>query len=375
MSDTGTTFVPPESDGSVPSVSSTTPASPLRQEQRSGIAIRRATRVPAEWLERFYERMFPARAAFLARHWRWLYRIDKERPDWSSLVAVNRHEVVGHLGLIPVTLCRRSEEYPAVWFVDLAVLPEYQGIDIGTGLARAAMPLCQVQLGFGNPRSMSLLAGCGWTVTSDTAALRLFLRPESHPSWRSGRRKTLASAVGSMTRIVSRARTLSPRELAVFPAVHVGDFRRRRLGGALQVDRSRDFLRWRIDEHPASSEYVVLEQRNRGSGGCRALARVVEGSCRRLHLLSLEGQVGWESLSPFLASVVRWALDGDIHQILFITSDIDVARMARWWLPSVKRLSFASHANDARSQAFLDRGDQLWECLDSDFDLMYVGQH
>ncbi len=225
----------------------------------SKIRIERATRVPTEHLERFYERMFPARASFLNRHWRWLYRIDRDRPEWSPLVATNRNEVVGHLGLIPVTLRRGRHECSAVWFVDLAVLPEHQGREIGTALARAAMPSCPVQLGFGNSRSMSLLEKCGWTIQQQTVALRLDLRPERHPDWRTGRRKALAAALGSIARIVSRARTTSQEEPVVSPAADLDDFTRREFGSTLHVQRSCDFLKWRITDHPHAGEYALIE--------------------------------------------------------------------------------------------------------------------
>lgn len=343
-------------------------------QSSSKIRIERATRVPTEHLERFYERMFPARASFLNRHWRWLYRIDRDRPEWSPLVATNRNEVVGHLGLIPVTLRRGRHECSAVWFVDLAVLPEHQGRDIGTALSRAAMPSCPVQLGFGNSRSMSLLEKCGWTIQEQTVALRLDLRPERHPDWRTGRRKALAAALGSIARIVSRARTTSQEEPVVSPAADLDDFTRREFGSTLHVKRSSDFLKWRITDHPHAGEYALIEQPRRTGDRCRALARVVDGQCRRLHLLSLDGEIRPETLSPFLASIVRWALGRDIHQIVYVTSNPHITRVARWWLPSVKRLTFASHANDRQAQAFLDQGDESWESLDSDFDLMYVGR-
>lgn len=342
-------------------------------EDAETISIERATDVPVAWLESFYDRMFPARAPFLKRHWRWLYRVKGDRQTLSPIVATNGTEVVGHLGIISVTLCRNDEEYPAIWLVDAAVLPEYRRQDIATRLGHAVMTVCPLQLGFGNERSMPLLAKLGWTLRDDTVALRLLLRPESHALYRFGWRKAMAATAGSITRIVSQGRTFPLQELTVRPVEDPIDFSHGGLGSALHVRRSADFLRWRITEHPDSDEYVLLEHRPRRGPRCQALARVVDTASRRLHLLSLGGQpVRRETLSPFLASVVRWALERDIHQILYITSDPRVASMARWWLPSVKRLAFASNANDCQGRAFLDRDEHLWECLDSDFDLTYV---
>jgi hypothetical protein len=68
---------------------------------------------------------------------------------------------------------------------------------------------------------------------------------------------------------------------------------------------------------------------------------------------------------------VRWALDQAVDEVVLVTSDPRIATLARRWLPLVKPLALGTRANDSHGRAFLDRGDQLWECLDSDFDLTY----
>ena len=67
--------------------------------------IRKASEVDEGALRLFYSGAFPARAAFLGAHWRWLYRLGRF-PGIEPLVLVEGERVVGHAGVIPLTLSR-----------------------------------------------------------------------------------------------------------------------------------------------------------------------------------------------------------------------------------------------------------------------------
>lgn len=341
--------------------------------------VRPAADVPVAALEDFYDRMFPKRAAFLKRHWRWLYRAGSNESIPSPLVAVAGDRVVGYGGLIPVTLRRGREERTAAWFVDFAILPEFQRKGIGILLAKRGMAACSLHIGFGNERSVGMLLKCGWESRSHTLCFRLLLRPERHPKFQGASAKALATLAGLATRAVWWARAFARQELSASPATtdRLAAFSEREAGSALHVPRSAEFLRWRISTHPCAEEYFVLDLRGgRGHKGYSAVARVVEdGAYRRLNLLTLHAEApGREALSSFLAGVVGWALKHDVHDVVLVTSDPAVARTARWWLPLSQRQRFVFHANDPSGAEFLGGTDHLWECLDCDFDLMYAAR-
>ncbi len=342
--------------------------------------VRAAAEIPAAALEDFYDRMYPGRAAFLKRHWRWLYRVGSRESVPSPLVAVAGERVVGHGGLIPVTLRRGGEERTAAWFLDFAILPEFQRKAVGGLLVHTGMLSCPLQIAFLNERSWRMVEKLGWETRSHTFGFRLLLRPERHPKFRAAPAKALAALAGLATRAVWRARAFAHQQLSASPATadRLAAFSERGAGPALHVPRSAEFLRWRISTHPCAGEYFVLSPRGGrgGGGGYSALARVVEdGAYRRLHLLTLRGEAaGRGALSSFLAGVVGWAAKQDIHDVVLVTSEAAVARAARWWLPLSQRLRFACHANDAAGAEFLGGTDHLWECLDCDFDLMYAAR-
>jgi hypothetical protein len=338
--------------------------------------IRAAAEVPAAALEDFYERMLPERAAFLKRHWRWLYRVGEYGSLPSPLVATVGEQIVGHGGVMPVTVRRGGEERTAVWLLDFAILPEYQRKAVGGLLVHTGMALCPLQVAFLNERSWSMVEKLGWETRFHTLASRLFLRPGAHPALRGAAKKSVAALAGLATRVMWRARTFRRQKPSISPATSeaLAIFSGAEGGAALHVPRSAEFLRWRIATHPCAEEHKVLSFRDGRGGVYSALARVVEDrGYRRLHLLTVHGDLrDRNGLSRFFASLVGWAVEEDYHHILFITSDPTVAAVARWWLPVHKPIRFACHANDPSGREFLSGTDHLWECLDSDLDLMHV---
>jgi len=328
-----------------------------------------ATDVPAPDLNAFYETMFPERAEFLKRHWRWLYRVAEY--DWapSPAVAVAGGKIIGHAGIIPVVLRHQGEERRAMWLVDLAILPELQRHGLGMALTRALMAQCPIHLGFCNERSLGALLKCGWEVRHDTRSLQLLLRPERHPKLQ---RAPWAPAAGVGTRGLWRARTLFQKEVSSEPvtADGIADFARHDFGRSLQVVRSESFLRWRVAAHPQAQQHVILRGRTAGGAKCAAIARIKdEDGFRKLHLLSLAAPADKTALSDFLAGVIRWAVREDFDRVLMVTSDPGVAAVARRWLPISNALRFIYYANDASARELLGSAEHRWECIDNDFDL------
>ena len=339
--------------------------------------------IPGPALNAFYEQMYPSRSDFLKRHWRWLYRTDSPAQAKSPIVVMDEGQVIGHIGVIPLTLRRNSDEREATWACDIAVLPKHRGKAWGALLLTEVMvsrPLC---IGFPNDLSRKLTVKLGWKDQFHTAGLSLFLRPDRHPKVRelsTNKRGVNAMAVlaGLGARTVLRARTLSRKRLSASPvaADYLPAFSERGTVASLHTTRTAEFLRWRVLAHPRIEEHFVLNCPNGGSERYSALARVVEEEgCRRLHLLTLRaGRFNPRGLSDFFAGVIRWALDQDIHVISLVTSEPAVARAARWWLPVLSRLCYSYHANNPSGEEFLSGPGQLWEYIDGDFDLAYMPQ-
>jgi len=332
-------------------------------------------------LATFYEQMFPERAPFLVRHWRWLYQVGHKDSIPAPLLAIVEGRVVGHGGLIKVVLQRGDERRNAVWMMDFAVRPDYQRGTVGGGLVQVGSSYCPLRIAFLNERSWGMVSKMGWQTHFQTVAFQLPLRPEKLPRIQSLTKRWLGMPAvsqlsGAMIRSVYKSLTLVTRPLEAVPATResLKPFTRVQNGTALQVPRSAEFLQWRVLSHPHAGEYFVL--RPAGSDECSAIARVMDlGGYRRLHFLALQQQ-GDNSriLSGFFAGVVRWALAQNIDHIVFVTCDPAVARIAARWLPLKSKQRFAFHADDDAGREFLGSADQRWELLDSDFEMMFESE-
>ncbi|KPJ64118.1 hypothetical protein AMJ44_13335, partial [candidate division WOR-1 bacterium DG_54_3] len=98
------------------------------------IQIKRATEVPEATLADFYREMYPNRAGFLKKHWRWLYRVGEFSESYPPLVALLEGKVIGHVAAIPIILKSGNHERFAAWGVDGGVLPPYRTCGIGSKL-------------------------------------------------------------------------------------------------------------------------------------------------------------------------------------------------------------------------------------------------
>ncbi len=354
----------------------------VRMAQSTEVVAGKDIPVPA--LEAFYEQMFPARANFLKRNWRWLYRTDDFAEAKTPIVVMKGDEVAGHVGAIPLALRRGEDERTAFWLCDIAVLSKFRGKAFGAFLLTEAMALCPMRIGFPNELSWRLISKFGWKDQLHTAGLSLLLHPEQHPKIKakiqegtasSQGYKALAAMAGLATRIVWRARALAKEKLSVSPATadQLAHFHEQQSAAALHTVRSAKFLNWRISQHPNVEEHFVLTLAKAG-GSCSAIARIVEeNGCRRLHLLTLQvDPANSGRLSDFLAGVIRWALEQHIDIISTVTSDPVMAQTIKWWLPVFKQLRYAYNTDEVSGEEFLSRPGHIWEYIDGDFDLTYA---
>jgi len=334
-------------------------------------------------LAQFYEQIFPERAPFLKQHWRWLYRVDEKSAVYSPVVAIEAESgrVVGHGGLIYVALQRGSERRDAVWMTDFAILPEHQRGVIGAGLVHTGASLCPLRVAFLNERSWNMVSKLGWQSHFHTTAFQLPLHPEKLPQAQSLKHRWFGLPVvfemgGAGIRAIERALTITAPHLDALPATEesLEPWAQASRRDWLQAPRSAEFLQWRVLSHPRANQYFVLRSAYGEKGS--ALARVMHfNGHRRLHLLSLHAASGDSSgLSGLFAAIIRWALSSQIDNIVFVTSDPDVARVAGHWLPIKTKQRFAFHADDEAGRIFLGEADQVWELLDSDFEMMFESE-
>jgi GNAT superfamily N-acetyltransferase len=336
-----------------------------------GLEIRPATQVPQELLAEFYRRIDPPMAHYRSRNWRWLCRAGETACVSPPLLALLDGSIVGHAGLIPVTVQLRGRQRSAIWFVDFWILPQHQHKGIGIALTRAWMALCPLQITFCNEKSLGVFLKLGWKVRRDTRILRLLLRPERQQRLQGRGVREAAWLAGFASRALARVLTRK----AGLPAVsyltdgEVADLCAPPAGGCC-APRSRDFLRWRLADSPFKSRYLLF----RRPGAPCAAGRVIQrDGNRRLCVLAIGGAPdNAPGVYRAMAGIVRWAAQADIDEVMYITSDPAAASALRLLLPVGSRALFAYHAENPDDELSLAQDRHFWEALDSDFDLLHL---
>ncbi len=310
--------------------------------------IRKASEVDEGALRLFYSGAFPDRAGFLGEHWRWLYRLGRF-PGIEPLVLVEGERVVGHAGVIPLTLSRLGREAPAIWFVDFALLPEHQGKGHGKALTEAWMALCPDRVTFCNERSILVFRKFGWKERFDAGVRSLPIIGAARPAYR----LLLAGA----PRLCIGPLPASPAELAPV----LDDSSR----APARVVRDEDWIRWRLYENPRRAEYRLAEH-----DGVKAVVRLFDSlGRRRAHLLHV-GPGAPAARAALVAGFARWAVEQGADRAWTATNDPALLAAASWRLPRGYGLRFAWHSDDAAVDQALFEGLPT-QALDSDHDLMF----
>jgi hypothetical protein len=343
------------------------------------IAILGSTEVPEQALKDFFKRMYPDRAEFLIRHWRWLYRID-EFPDLEPpLVAVLDDRVIGHVAQIPVYIRRGEQELLVAWGVDGGVLHPYRGSGIGWRLMDLWNRRYSVGMGFCTEALFRILIKQGWSPRRTTYYMHLPLKPHHHPKFRRKLPILPPKLGGTVWNLAERLIiTLSTQGWKPLRRVPFSEERLKNWSvlyhptawkAPLHVARTADFLRWRLLRCPFRDQYHILEMEETSLA---AVVRVFQiGDLRRARIISISGRASSRGdVMRFLGSLASWAMKQDVDILSMVHGDPRVVRWAHHWFPIRSQLRFASICNDPRGEKMLRGEDHIWELIDYDLDFL-----
>ena len=122
--------------------------------------INKISEIATEQLSNFYKKAYHKRHKTLTSNWRWWYRIGYS--EFESLILSIDNKIIGQAGLLPIDLNILGNKVPAIWFVDFAILPEFQGKGFGQILTKEWMKICPNQITFCNNQSLRVFKKFGW---------------------------------------------------------------------------------------------------------------------------------------------------------------------------------------------------------------------
>ena len=91
--------------------------------------INKISEVDNDLLSEFYKKTYQKRHNSLTNNWRWWYRVGYN--EFEPLILSIDNKVIGQAGLLPIDLNILEKKIPAIWFVDFAILTEFQGKGFG----------------------------------------------------------------------------------------------------------------------------------------------------------------------------------------------------------------------------------------------------
>ena len=114
--------------------------------------INKISEIKEEQLLDFYKKVYKNRYKNLTNNWRWWYRAGSS--SYESLILSTENKVIGQAGLLPIDLNILGKKTSAIWFVDFAILNEFQGKGYGKILTKEWMNICPNQITFCNNLSL-----------------------------------------------------------------------------------------------------------------------------------------------------------------------------------------------------------------------------
>ena len=349
--------------------------SEIRGNNTNEVKILAASEVRPEQLSSFYSTAYPVRTAFLESNWSWINRAYFIR-NRIPLVLISDEKVIAHAGLIPVMMQMRGENHSAAWFIDLAVLPDYQRSGYGSKLVRKRMELTEIQMTFPNKRSRGIFKKFGWHLYSDSFMHYIFLRPFNYPAIKKWLPANLRFVLNKifftfMRRVYLRKSLhegsfnldiITPGSLKAFLSAY--NNAPRATSEEVVILRDDDFMQWRVLNSPNRRQYYIYS-----SGDFYALVYFNNRSGDSIDVLLMSDESKNEQIKTMLSSLVfKGEREGYSFIRMFTTRKSLTTYLRRNVRSFVKQRAFVYYS---KNQALLDSMKNLsWRLglIDSDFE-------
>lgn len=340
----------------------------------SELSIVPAHEVEERALQDFYRSQYPGRA--LPSIWRWLNR-SAFSGQRTPLAVLYRTRVIAHAGAMPFWAMFKGTTYTASWYIDFAVMPEFQRQGVGMALTKRWMDYADFHVAFANERSIGVLKKHGWIESRDTYLQCYLLRPLHHPKFSGipGLVRTTGTVITDpLLRLRYRAFGMPQSHLRLDPVD----------GASLEaflvprdppVDDSRvvpvrdaEYASWRLLDSPNRAHYRVASLD--GMAGAHMVINL-----RRTDP-SASVDVLWTTpaaepvvIRAMLATLAHWGIRQGYAYLRFYTSSQALSRyLSRALTPVVRHPRFAYYSRDAELFSALQQARWEWELIDCDFE-------
>ncbi len=319
------------------------------------IRIVEAQSVSGDALSAFFVEAFGVdKAHFLTEHGDWWHRGSGNR-----YVALCDDEVAGYRGIIPTVCLLDGKELPAVWGVDLFVLPRFRGLGLQRLLDQRLADASNLVMSFPGQLGAEIYAKQGYGLRQEMPVLRASLAAKPLAPARPGASGLAGHLVSrysqmgfreSARRAVARVRTASShkRTTAYKPSatkrVQVIDPESVEQAFLLHVNpdaittlKSADYVRWRYLEAPYRSHLAFYVTSTHGRPALYAIVRHLPGAPRQARILDVIGDHGdVDGLTDIVRTIMRDATREGVEEVGVLASSPGL-------LSCLERAGFAPH--------------------------------
>lgn len=339
----------------------------------SDVSILSAHDIDDSLLLDFYNIIYPGRRnSFI---WKWLNRSSFYN-NKIPLVILYDGRVIAHAGMIPFNVYLDGKYYTASWFMDFAVLPQFQRCGLGALLTERWMEFSDLYVTFCNEKSMDLFKKYGWVESFDTYLHRYLLMPFDRPRF-----------INSMPLFIRKIlNTVSlPFLNGAYRkyAFHVNNIRfddlnsnsLARLETSLNMPsnavvpiRDSDYISWRLLGSPEKDKYRVFSMKEVNDISI-IIKMCNKNNLKYIDLLWISNLHKYDAIRHMISTLALWGINENYFCINAYTSDKNLSNYLKESLkPIVTHPRFAFYTRDTALLEKLKHSDWHWELIDSDFE-------
>jgi len=312
----------------------------------------------------FYKKVYYRRYRSLTHNWKWWYRAGYNK--FEPLILSIDKKVIGQAGLLPVDLNILDKKIPAIWFIDFAILPEFQGKGYGKILTKEWMKICPNQITFCNNLSLRVFKKFGWKNNLSVNRLAkpinaLKILPITNRFKFNFLNKSLRYFIKKKYK---KNISINPYKVEENFGIIKDSFKIQKIlknKNYAQIVRDEEWLHWRLIECPYKKDIFFFETKN----SFVIVHIFTSNSIKKLNILYTYSNDQSEK-DELLILILNWSINNNIDLVWAISRDKNFSNIFSKLFN--KSINFASWSSDESISNTLYNGLLDPQGIDSDID-------
>ncbi len=332
------------------------------------------SQVEKDKLLSFYKIVFKDRYKILFENHEWFYRLKDN--NCEPIVLTTANKIIGQLGTIPIKVKINDKIKTACWYVDFAILPEFQGKGIGYKLAKEGMKKTDIQIAFCNEQALKVYKRLNWGINTSTKRLARPINPIRWlPLLSNSNSEIFKNFFNfSINKKLKDLSLIKPYTFKKNSKSFLDIFLKRKINefNSLRFLRDEEWFNWRFIEFPFSENLLVFEF----NGNYIIGHSIKSKNIKRLHVI-FHYYLNNSEEEKIYFLILKWAVENDFDLIWSCSVNQKLIDELKTIFPKylVKSMKIASFSSDEEIANFMNKSFQNIQACDSDIDTLYLKNH